>query len=71
MFVAKVAAGRALVTTEEELDLPDARAPPGYDSVVGEPAPGRLNYDELVVYDESAALPAHLIVYSFGGDGEM
>ncbi len=48
-----------------------------YDSLVGQPAStgtggsstplsesGELNYDELVVYDEHAALPSYLVVYS-------
>ena len=38
----------------------------GHDSVVGETKVkgGALNYDELVVYAEAAALPQYLIVYS-------
>lgn len=28
-------------------------------------SPGGLNYDEVVVYDEDAALPSFLIVYSY------
>lgn len=27
---------------------------------------GALNYDEVVVYDDAAARPTHLISYSFG-----
>ena len=61
MFVASVAAGRAFCTYEGELDV---SAPPGgYDSIVGEVG-SNLNYDELVVYDEAAALPEFLVVYS-------
>ena len=41
-----------------------ARPPDGCDSVVGEVGPN-LNFDELVVYSESAALPQFLIVVSF------
>lgn len=29
------------------------------------PGPGGLNYDEVVVYNEDAALPSNLIVYSY------
>ncbi|CAM9267091.1 unnamed protein product, partial [Hapterophycus canaliculatus] len=63
MFVANVSAGNAYRTTEGK--LPDHMCPPqGYDSVVGEVGP-ELNYDEVVVYNEDAALPTFLIVYSF------
>ena len=48
-------------TEEGELDL--SRPPDGYDSVVGEVGPN-LNFDELVVYTEAAALPEFLIVIS-------
>lgn len=61
MFVASVAAGRAYRTEEGELDV--SKAPDGYDSIVGEVG-ANLNYDELVVYNEAAALPEFLIVYS-------
>ncbi|EOD17497.1 hypothetical protein EMIHUDRAFT_244098 [Emiliania huxleyi CCMP1516] len=37
--------------------------PDGYDSIVGEVG-ANLNYDELVVYNEAAALPRFLLVYS-------
>lgn len=62
LFLCRVAAGRAYCTTEAELDL--QRPPAGCDSVVGEVGP-HLNYDELVVYDEAAALPEFLLVVSF------
>ncbi|CAM9848754.1 unnamed protein product [Pylaiella littoralis] len=62
MFVANVAAGKAHTTKDR--DLPIKMCPPaGYDSVVGEVGQG-LNYDELVVYKDEAALPTHLIVYA-------
>ncbi|PVF95499.1 ADP-ribosylation [Serendipita vermifera] len=41
--------------------------PPGFDSVIGEPAKngrGELNYDELVVYSDKAIIPAFLIIYT-------
>ncbi|CAM9345382.1 unnamed protein product [Ectocarpus sp. 12 AP-2014] len=62
MFVANVAAGKAYSTKEKALD-DDKCPPPGYESVVGEVGEG-MNYDELVVYKEEAALPTHLIVYA-------
>ena len=61
LFLASVAAGKAFCTEEGELDL--SRPPDGYDSVVGEVGPN-LNFDELVVYTEAAALPEFLIVIS-------
>lgn len=64
MFLASVAAGRAHLAYEDSLDID--RPPAGCDSVVGETRAkgGSLNYDELVVYTERAALPQYLIVYS-------
>jgi hypothetical protein len=64
MFVASVAAGKAFCDLQGELDV--ERPPAGHDSIVGETKAkgGALNYDELVVYAEEAALPEHLIVYS-------
>ena len=61
LFVASVAAGKAYCTYDKELDL--TKPPDGYDSVVGEVGP-HLNYDELVVYDQDAALPSFLLVLS-------
>lgn len=63
LFCARVAAGRAYCTDAAEIDLPD-RPPDGFDSVVGEVG-AHLNYDELVVYNEAAALPEFLLVVSF------
>jgi len=65
LFVAKVATGNAFCTCEAELSL--TKPPEGHDSVVGEVVAkgGQLNYDELVVYSEAAALPEFLIVVSF------
>ena len=62
MLVASVAAGKVFKTIEAEI-LDERLLPPrGYDSVVGEVGPN-LNYDELVVYNDAAALPEFLIVY--------
>ena len=66
MLLANVAVGRAFTTQEEELRVPEdiARFPPaGYHSIVAEPGQG-LNFDELVVFEEAAAVPENLIVYS-------
>lgn len=65
MFVCKVAAGKPFITKKgdtsefQHLGIP----PVGYDSVVGEPGQA-LNYDELVVYNNSAAIPCYLIIYT-------
>ena len=61
MIVASVAAGKAFITQEGALKMDSI--PDGYHSVVGEPGKA-LNYDELVVYAEDAAVPESLIVYS-------
>jgi hypothetical protein len=68
MLIAQVAAGRAFCTHEatRAMEIDDqgrARPPDGYDSVVGEVG-DHLNYDELVVYHESAALPQYLMMYT-------
>ncbi|CAN0183221.1 unnamed protein product [Ectocarpus sp. 12 AP-2014] len=61
MFLSSVTVGRAFNTYEGK--LPPEQCPPlGFDSVVGERGPA-LNYPEVVVYREEAALPTHLIVY--------
>ncbi|CAN0059865.1 unnamed protein product [Pylaiella littoralis] len=64
MFLASVAIGRAFKTYEGQLDRnANLCPPPGFDSVIGEEGP-HLNYPEVVVYREQAALPTHLIVYT-------
>jgi hypothetical protein len=61
MFAVKVALGKGKRLMQ---DSPNLFAPPtGYDSVLGEIGDA-LNYDECIVYDSRAALPAYLIVYS-------
>jgi len=62
MFLCKVAVGKAYKTDgTHQVD----GAPRGYDSVIGEPCSGGiLNYDEVVVYHEEAAIPSYLIAYS-------
>ena len=69
VFLCKVAVGVSHVTKEDFLDadkLADALA--RADSVVGltEADGGALNYDETVVYNDDAAIPSYLIVYSVG-----
>ncbi|CAM9147093.1 unnamed protein product [Ectocarpus sp. 12 AP-2014] len=62
IFVADVAKGRDFVTKKTGFD--GARYPPvGHDSVQGEVGNG-LDFEELVVYHEEAAIPTHLIVYT-------
>ena len=61
MFLCKVAAGREYIT---QVDQSDFTAPPtGYNSVYGEPGQ-RLNYPELVIYDQRGVKVTHLILYS-------
>jgi hypothetical protein len=61
MFLCKVAVGRAFRT---EVSIPNLQAPPsGCNSVVGVPGKS-LNFDEIVVYDDCAAIPSYLIAYS-------
>jgi hypothetical protein len=62
MFLCNVAVGSTFRTTEGFLPKEQC-PPPGYNSVTGEVGP-HLNYDELVVYKESQAIPTYLIVYS-------
>ncbi|CAM9090420.1 unnamed protein product, partial [Ectocarpus sp. 4 AP-2014] len=62
IFVADVATGRDFVTKKTGFD--GARYPPvGHDSVQGKVGNG-LDFEELVVYHEEAAIPTHLIVYT-------
>ena len=65
MLLCKVASGKVW-RTRVNMDKQGQKVPPaGYDSVHGEAsAGGQLNYDELVVFDESAARPEFLIVFS-------
>jgi Poly(ADP-ribose) polymerase catalytic domain len=62
MFLCNVAVGRGYVTQEGRLS-PDMCPPSGHHSVVGEPGKD-LCYGEVVVYRETQACPAYLIVYS-------
>lgn len=65
MFVCKVAAGKSFKTKKgDTTEFTHLGIPPReHDSVVGEPGVD-LNYDELVVYKNEAALPCYLMVYT-------
>lgn len=71
MFRVKAAAGRSYkdrvgsLTTLKEPPLDPAKGG-RFDSVMGETGKsgGALNYDELVVYEDSAIIPAYFLVYS-------
>jgi len=59
--MAKVALGNGYKTTQDMRGITDP--PAGYHSVLGEVG-GSLNKDECIVYNEEAAIPSYLIVYS-------
>ncbi|GLB41317.1 putative adp-ribosylation [Lyophyllum shimeji] len=62
LILNKIAVGRAIKLPKASENL--VRPPNGYDSVIGEPgATANLKYDELIVYDTAAILPAYVIVY--------
>lgn len=62
MMVCRVIAGRPYHSTHS---LRNLKGPPqGFHSVQGDPSPGELNYDELVVYNDCAILPAFIILYT-------
>jgi hypothetical protein len=65
MFLCQVVAGKTHRTTDAQILEPQIEEllADGYDSVTGEVGPN-LNYDEIVVYDEAAAVPNYLIVYA-------
>eukprot|EP00903_Cladosiphon_okamuranus_P012321 g11553.t1 len=65
VLVCEVSLGRAFLAKTH--DLHGQQCPvPGFDSTEGLTTArgGALNYDELVVYDDAAARPTHLISYS-------
>jgi hypothetical protein len=65
MLLCKVAQGKVHRTTTD-MDYLSGAAPPGFHSVHGEATRrGRLNYDELVVYEEAAILPYAVVEYHF------
>ena len=65
MFLCQVVAGATHRTTDGHIPEPQIEQllAEGVDSVTGEVGPN-LNYDEIVVYDEAAAVPNYLIVYA-------
>ncbi|PVF95503.1 ADP-ribosylation [Serendipita vermifera] len=60
MLLNKVVVGKGKILRDDDRTLTEP--PPGYDSVLGEPG-SSLNYDETVVYDKDAIIPAFLIIY--------
>lgn len=54
-----VGSGKKLIQDDTTLTEP----PQGYDSVLGEVAPGALNFDRLVVYNNDAVRPSYLVIY--------
>lgn len=60
MFLCRVALGKSWETQADQKDM--VQPPPGFDSVEGVVGED-LNYDEVVVYNEHAAIPSYLIVY--------
>ena len=65
MLLCKVARGKVFKTAQN-MDTLQGAAPDGYDSVHGEAQKGgRLNYDELVVYEKEAILPYVVVEYEF------
>lgn len=67
-FMCQVMIGLGCKLTQDDQTL--RAAPPGYDSVLGETG-DRLNYDELVVYDEAAAMPKYLVIYRAAPPGTV
>merc|ERR1712137_149047 len=68
VFLCKVAVGKCYKTLKEsleELEVESEVHDKGYDSLLGETDVngGALNYDELVVYRNEAAIPSYLIAY--------
>lgn len=61
MLLCKVLAGKMYRSTQNIKEL--TSPPPGFHSVQGDPGEV-LNYDELVVYEDHAILPAFIILYS-------
>jgi hypothetical protein len=62
MILCDVACGRVYQTQYDNSSL--TSAPYGFDSVEGVPG-GSLNYPELVVYNEDAALPKYVVFYTY------
>ncbi len=64
LLLCKVAQGKKF---ETEQDMPDQMAaPPGHHSVYAKAtAANRLNYDELVIFEETAILPVAVVEYTF------
>ena len=68
LILCDVAPGRKYIETHDQTKL--KAPPPGYDSVYGQHG-GRLNYDEIVLYNEDAILPKYVIMYQKDGVGQI
>ena len=64
MLLCAVAPGKKLILTHDQTHL--KAPPPGYDSVYGKSG-GRLNYDEIILYNKDAILPRYVIMYQKDG----
>ena len=69
MLLCDVLPGKKHVVTTDHTHL--TAPPPGYDSVYGQPAPGCLNYPEIVIFDEASILPRYVIAYQKDGIGKI
>ncbi|KAF7969835.1 hypothetical protein HWV62_25896 [Athelia sp. TMB] len=56
----KVVVGKGYKVTENATTM--TAPPPGYDSVLAEKG-GKLNHDELVIYDNDAIRPSFIVLY--------
>jgi hypothetical protein len=67
MFLCKVQQGKAFTTAEDTLTEAQVQSITSrqYHSVIGldSHSGGRLNHEETVIYNESAAIPSYLFVY--------
>lgn len=67
MFLCKVQQGKAFTTVEDTLTEAQVQSITSrqYHSVIGldSHSDGRLNHEETVIYNESAAIPSYLFVY--------
>lgn len=59
-LVCRVVAGKAAIFYEDQPKL--LNPPPGYDSVLGEVGK-KLNYPELVIFNQDGALPSYIVIY--------
>jgi len=60
LILCKVVVGKAMIYQTDQTTL--TQPPPGYDSVLGETGQS-LNFPELVIYNDSAILPAYVVFF--------